>query len=235
MNRLSELKSQMAMLDLQSTVGSTISLIHDLKGMLFASESWSPDTDREWQIYHELHAAIQPWVALGGEYDQLWQAGKERDEKTMADIRQRVEALRKATPLPKLIQDAASFQEDEAKRQRIIAIGIMIAAALVAAVTGGLASGAIGGAAGAIVGAGLEALTFTAITGTLNRDQTFGGFMAELGDQLRNVRRPARDQRRREVARGRQADARAEGRRDDGRGAVDGRSDQGQRGDPGAV
>lgn len=180
-NRLSELKNQLAMLDLQSTVGSTISLIHDLKGLLFASESWSPDTDREWQIYNELQAAIQPWLDLGGDYDRLWQSGADRNERTLADIRARVETLRKATPLPKLIQEAASFQEDEAKRQRVIAIGVMIAAALIAAVTGGLASGAIGGAAGAIVGAGLESLTFTAITGTLNQDQTFGGFMAELG------------------------------------------------------
>ncbi len=180
-NRLSELKTQLAMLDLQSTVGSMISTIHDLKGTLFASESWSPDTERESEIYDQLHAAIQPWSVLAGDYEQLWRAGKERDEKSMADIRRRVEALRQQTQLPTLIQAVASFQTDEAERQRMIAIGVMIAAALLAAVTGGLASGAIGGVAGAVVGAGLEALTFTAITGTLNTDQTFGGFMAELG------------------------------------------------------
>ena len=180
-NRLAELKLQLAMLDLQSTVGSTISLIHDLEGTLFVSESWSPDKKREWQIYHDLHAAIQPWRDLGTDYDRLWQAGTERDETAMAGIRRRVEELRKATPLLRLIQDVASFQEDEAKRQRIIAIGVMIAATLVSLVTGGVASGAIGGFAGAVVGAGLESLTFTAISGTLEQDQTFGGFMAELG------------------------------------------------------
>ncbi|HET9648695.1 MAG TPA: polymorphic toxin-type HINT domain-containing protein [Microlunatus sp.] len=180
-NRLAELKTQLAMLDLQSTVGATISLIQDLKNTLNTAESWSPDTGRQYDLYNTLQDAMQPWMQLGIEYDELWQAGRERDENTMASIRRRVEALRKGTPLPPLIQQVASFQEDEAKRQRIIAIGIMIAAALVAAVTGGLASGAIGGMAGAIVGAGLEALTFTAITSTLDADQTFGGFMAELG------------------------------------------------------
>ena len=180
-NRLAELKSQLAMLDLQSTLGTTISLIHDLKGTLFLSESWSPDTKREWQIYHELDAAIQPWLDLADYYERFWQAGHERDENTIADVRRRAGELRKTTPLLRLIQDVAAFQEDEAKRQRIIAIGVMIAAVLVSAVTGGVASGAIGGFAGAVVGAGLEALTFTAITGTLDQDQTFGGFMAELG------------------------------------------------------
>jgi len=72
------------------------------------------------------------------------------------------------------------FAEDEGKRQRWINIGIMIGAALLAAASGGIASGAIGGAAGAIVGAGIESLTFTAITSTLNQDPSFGGFMAEL-------------------------------------------------------
>jgi hypothetical protein len=45
----------------------------------------------------------------------------------------------------------------------------------------GNAGGALAGFVGGVVGAGVEALTFTAITGTLNADQTFGGFMAELG------------------------------------------------------
>jgi hypothetical protein len=186
--RLGELKTQLAMLDLQSTVGSTISLIADLEGMLFASESWKPDTEREWAIYAQLKVALAPWRALGEAYDELWRAGKDRDESTMAQIRKRVEALRKDTPLPALIQQVASFQKDEAERQRIIAIGVMIAAVLISMATGGLASGAIaatGGAlagfVGGVVGAGVEALTFTAITGTLNADQTFGGFMAELG------------------------------------------------------
>lgn len=186
--RLGELKTQLAMLDLQSTVGSTISLIADLQGMLFASESWQPDTEREWAIYAQLKVALAPWRALGDEYDELWRAGKDRDESTMAQIRKRVEALRKDTPLPGLIQQVASFQKDEADRQRIIAIGVMIAAVLISIATGGFASGAIaatGGAVagfvGGVVGAGVEALTFTAITGTLNADQTFGGFMAELG------------------------------------------------------
>src|SRR3712207_7197877 len=80
-NRLSDLRSQLAMLDLQSTIGSTISAIHDLKGTLFASESWSPDTERESAIYDQLHAAIQPWWDLGSDYEQLWRAGAERDEK----------------------------------------------------------------------------------------------------------------------------------------------------------
>ena len=180
-SRLGELKTQLAMLDLQSTVGSTISLIHNLSDTLWRSESWSPDTERQTKIYDDLKLAMQPWTTLGGDYDELWKAGKERDEAAMAGIRQRVEALRKDTPLPGLIKEVASFQEDEAERQRMIAIGVMIAAALVAVATGGWASGAIGGLAGAIVGAGLEALTFTAITGTLNADQTFGGFMSELG------------------------------------------------------
>ena len=179
--RLGELKSQLAMLDLQSTIGSTISLIQDLSGILPRAESWSPDKDREAEIVVQLQAAIAPWRTLGQHYDELWQAGKERDEQTIVDVRRRVEALRKDSPLPDLIKQVASFQEDEAKHQRMIAIGVMIAAALLAAVTGGWASGAIGGLAGSIVGAGLEALTFTAITGTLETDQTFGGFMAELG------------------------------------------------------
>jgi hypothetical protein len=180
-DRLGELKSQLAMLDLQSTVGETISLIEELQNALFRSESWAPDTEREWRIYFKLRAALQPWRDLAGTYEGFWQAGHERDENTIAFIRRWVEELRKTTPLPALIKEAASFQEDEAKRQRIIAIGVMIAAVLVSAVTGGAASGAIGGFAGAVVGAGLESLTFTAITGTLDQDQTFGGFMAELG------------------------------------------------------
>ncbi len=180
-SRLGELKTQLAMLDLQSTIGSTISLIQDLSGILPRAESWSPDKDREAEIVVQLQAAIAPWRTLGQHYDELWQAGKERDEQTIVDVRRRVEALRKDSPLPDLIKQVASFQEDEAKHQRMIAIGVMIAAALLAAVTGGWASGAIGGLAGSIVGAGLEALTFTAITGTLETDQTFGGFMAELG------------------------------------------------------
>lgn len=178
--RLADLKTKMAMLDLQTTVGSTLSVIQDLKGTLFASESMAPDTDRERDVYNALNAAFLPWRDLGAEYDQLWRSGDDSDEAKIADIRNRVEQLRKTTPLPQLIEQVTSFQTDEAKRQRWIAIGVMIAAALAAAVTGGLASGAIGGFAGAVVGAGMEALTFTAITSTLNTDQTFGGFMAEL-------------------------------------------------------
>lgn len=178
--RLADLKTKMAMLDLQSTVGSTMSVIDELKGALPASESWAPDKERQAEIHDALQEAIVPWRDLGADYEKLWRSGEDRDEAQIAAIRARVEQLRKTTPLPRLVAEVTSFQTDEAKRQRWIAIGVMIAAALAAAITGGLASGAIGGFAGAIVGAGMEALTFTAITGTLNTDQTFGGFMAEL-------------------------------------------------------
>jgi hypothetical protein len=179
--KLKELRSQLAMLDLQSTLGSTISAINELKGELHNAESWSPNNAREDVIFGELQAAMEPWRTVADNYDKAWQAGLGADAAWIDHIRTQVEQLRKTTQLPELVNKVASFATDEAKRQRWIQIGVMIAAVLAAAVTGGVASAAVGGGmVGAIVGAGFESLSFTAITSTLQNDPTFGGFMAEL-------------------------------------------------------
>ena len=60
-SRLGELKTQLSMLDLQSTIGSTISLIQELGGILPVAESWSPDKVREKEIVDQLRTAMGPW------------------------------------------------------------------------------------------------------------------------------------------------------------------------------
>jgi len=179
--KLQNLRSQLAMLDLQSQLGAMISAIDQLKSQLFRSESLDPEKGTQANIYDRLKAAIEPWRQLAEQYEEVWKAGHEQDPEWIALIRKNVGDLRKTTKLPELIDEVAQFAKDEAERQRWIAIGLIVFAALLSAATGGLASGAIGGVTGVIVGAGIEALTFTAITSTLNQDQTFGGFMAELG------------------------------------------------------
>jgi len=179
--RLKELQSQISMLDLQSTLGSTLSAIHMLKEELHDSESMAPNNAREGQIYDQLQAAMQPWRTLADDYNVMWEAGHAADAGALATMHARVASLRASTKLPQLVDKVASFATDEAKRQRWIVIGLTIAAALAAAVTGGLGSAAVGGGiAGALVGATFESLTFTSITSALRTDQTFGGFMAEL-------------------------------------------------------
>jgi len=179
--KLKELQSQISMLDLQSTLGSTLSAIHLLKEELHDAESWLPDDAREGRIHDQLQAAMQPWRDVAESYNKAWEAGHATDPAWIAFMHGRVDSLRASTKLPLLIDKVSSFATDEAKRQRWIAIGLMIAAALAAAVTGGLGSAAVGGGiAGALVGATFESLTFTSITSTLRTDQTFGGFMAEL-------------------------------------------------------
>ena len=179
--KLKELQSQISMLDLQSTLGSTLSAIHLLKEELHDAESWLPDNAREGRIYDQLQAAMQPWRNVAEAYNNAWVAGHATDPAWIAYMHGQVDSLRTSTKLPELIDKVSSFATDEAKRQRWIAIGLMVAAALAAAVTGGLGSAAVGGGiAGALVGATFESLTFTSITSTLRTDQTFGGFMAEL-------------------------------------------------------
>src|SRR5262249_21633210 len=161
---LTTLRSQLSTLDLQSTIGSTLTAINELKGELRHAESMAPDRAREEPIYNRLHAAMGEWMKLAAAYDAFYNAGHARDPATLGMIRARLTALREKTDLPALVHQLAMFAEDEGKRQRWIAIGIMIGAALLAAASGGIASGAIGGVAGSIVGAGIESLTFTAIT-----------------------------------------------------------------------
>jgi hypothetical protein len=177
---LQALESDIAMLDLQSSIGAVLGGVNKLESQLFASDSLHPDWRRRDEIRERLVASMVPWREVAEQYDAAWQAGHERDPEWLAWIRSRVGELRQNTELPSLIQEVASYAEDEASKQRWIEIGLMIGFALVAAVSGGVASAAIGGVAGAIVGTGLEAITFTALSQTLADDPTFGGFMAEL-------------------------------------------------------
>jgi len=179
--KLQSLRSQLAMLDLQSSIGAMMSAIHMLKGQLPRSESLEPNLEKEANIVRELNAALEPWNHLATNYDDVWKAGHEQDPEWLALIRKQVEDLRKTTKLPELIDKVSQFAEDEAEQQKWSAIKLMIFAALMSAATGGLASAPLAGVTGVLVGAGIEALTFTAITSTLNQDQTFGGFMLELG------------------------------------------------------
>jgi len=178
--KLTTLRSQLSMLDLQSTIGSTLTAINELSGELANAESMDPDKARQAWIYDQLHAAMGEWMQFAADYDSFGKAGHARDPATLEVMRTRLGALRSKTDLAALVHELAMYAEDEGKRQRWINIGIMIGAALLAAASGGIASGAIGGVAGSIVGAGIESLTFTAITSTLNQDPSFGGFMAEL-------------------------------------------------------
>ena len=143
--KLQLLQSQISMLELQSTIGSTLSAINLLKGELHNAESWLPERAREEGIYNELDAAMKPWENLGQTYDSAWQAGHAMDEAWINFIRTQVVALRSTTKLPELVQKVTSFAKDEATRQRWIAIGVIIAAVLASMITGGVAGGAAGG------------------------------------------------------------------------------------------
>lgn len=179
--KLKKLQSQLAALELQADVGSMVSVIGSLGGELQHAESWSPNTKRETDIQGQLLVAVVPWQGLASEYNELIEGGQGADPKVVSRIRQQFKNLSKSTPIKGLVDQVASFAEDEAVRQRWIQIGIMIAGVIAGAVTGGVASAIFGGGLiGGIAGAAFESMTFTAFVSTLRTDQTFGGFAGEL-------------------------------------------------------
>src|SRR5262249_37554354 len=103
--KLTTLRSQLSMLDLQSTIGSTLTAINELSGELFQSGSMDPDKAREAWIYDQLYAAMGEWTQFAADYDSLWKAGRERDPANLEAMRKRLVALRTKTDLPALVHE----------------------------------------------------------------------------------------------------------------------------------
>src|SRR5262249_40023065 len=127
------------------------------------------------EIRGKIGEAKKPWDALYADY--LW---AEDDPKEVQKVRKKLEQLQQDSKFKACLDEVAQYLEDDATRQKLVAVGVLIGIAIATWGVGVLVEGAVAGAAGVALATGAEALTFTTLsTLLLEKDPNLKDFMTD--------------------------------------------------------